>query len=44
MPEELRQAMEKVAKILENLAQIQAQHNKMILDLYERVAKLEEEV
>ena len=35
-------ALNLFAKILQQMNLLQAQHNKMLLDLYERIAKLEE--
>jgi len=40
--DEIHQAMLKVATLIEKMADIQKQHNLMLLDLYERVSKLEE--
>jgi hypothetical protein len=38
---EIRQALEKVADLLIKLSDIQAQHNRMLLDLYERISEIE---
>ena len=40
--DEIHKAMELAATLIEKIADIQKQHNMMLLDLYERVSKLEE--
>ncbi len=39
----LREALNKITEVLDSMNKTQHQHNKMLLDLYERVAKLEGE-
>ena len=38
---EIHEALSKVATLLVKMADIQKQHNTMLLDLYERVTKIE---
>ena len=38
----LTQALEKASKVIADIAEVQLQHNTMLMDLYERISKLEE--
>jgi hypothetical protein len=42
-PEDIGKAFDLLNKILIDLTEIQKHHNKMFLDVYERITKLEEE-
>lgn len=44
MLDSTKAALDKVVKILESTHIVQKQHNIMLLDLYERIVKLEEKM